>query len=112
MMGSMKSKIKSENIFEQRIYAGLRSLAELPYFEITDKGLLRLTVDDLNNGIDIHVHFALNALAGPKPDLLTAHPETKYYLNVNSPISMTNYMGQNQTADDTKYHGDDYGYCL
>lgn len=81
-------------------YAGIRGLAELPYFEMTDAGLLRLTVDNLSSGIDGHVHFAINALDAPKPNLQVRYSETKYYLDVKSPILMTNYMGQNNTEQD------------
>jgi predicted TIM-barrel fold metal-dependent hydrolase len=86
--------------FETRKYEGIRGLAELPYFEMTDAGLLRLTVDNLSSGIDGHVHFAINALDAPKPNLQVRHRETKYYLDVKSPILMTNYMGQNNTEQD------------
>jgi len=98
----MKSEMKNKGMFEERTYAGLKSLADLPYFEWTDGGLLKLTVDGLEGGIDGHVHFATNGLAGPKPDLLLKHPATKYYLDVNSPIRMDNYMGQNNTEQDVK----------
>jgi uncharacterized protein len=91
---------KEENSFEKRTYPGLRSLADLPYFEWTDAGLLKLTVDGLEGGIDGHTHFATNALAGPKPDLQLRHPATKYYLDAKSPIRMDNYMGQNNTEQD------------
>jgi len=80
-----------------RKYAGLRDLAELPYFEYTNEGLLRLTVDDLQDGIDAHVHFALNAASGPKPDLLKRHKETKYYFDVNNTYSLNNFISDNQT---------------
>ena len=99
----MKGKINDTGILEQRTYPGLRSLAELPYFELNDSGLLKLTVDELDGGIDGHVHFAFNALAGPKPDLLMPHPETKYCMDVNNPISLVNYMGQNLTEQDMSY---------
>ncbi len=98
----MKNGTTNQIGFANRTYAGLRSLAELPYFECTDGGLLKLTVDGLDGGIDGHTHFATNALSGPKPDLLLRHPETRYYLNVNNPIRMDNYMGQNNTEQDLK----------
>jgi uncharacterized protein len=96
----MKDNMKNVSPFEQRVYPGLRSLAELPYFEFTHDSLLKLTVDDLDGGIDGHAHFATNGLAGPKPDLQLRQPETKYFLHVNSPIRMDNYMGQNNTEQD------------
>jgi uncharacterized protein len=83
--------------FKTRKYTGIRGLAELPYFEYTDSGLLRLTVDDLQGGIDAHVHFALNAASGPKPDLLKRHSGTKYYFDVNNTYSLNNFISENQT---------------
>jgi hypothetical protein len=85
---------------ESRKYSGMRALAELPYFELTGDGLLRLKLDDLGPGIDGHTHFAGNSLAGPKPDLSIRHPATKYYLATDSPFLMTNYMGQNDSEQD------------
>lgn len=93
----MKNETKD---FSQNTFAGFRRLADLPYFEITDKGLLRLTVDGLEKGIDGHTHLALNALDGPKPDLLAKPGPTRYYIGPDTPISMNNYMGQNQTESD------------
>jgi hypothetical protein len=85
--------------FKTKTYAGIRGLAELPYFEYTDSGLLKLTVDDLQGGIDAHVHFALNAASGPKPDLLKRHSETKYFFDVNNAYSLNNFISNNQTKE-------------
>lgn len=93
------NKTKPED-FSQRTFAGWRRLAELPYFELEDNGLLRLTVDGLEKGIDGHTHLCLNALAAPKPDLLARPGPTKYYISPDTPLSMNKYMGQNQTEAD------------
>jgi uncharacterized protein len=85
--------------FKARKYAGIRGLAELPYFEYTDSGLLKLTVDGLQGGVDAHVHFALNAASGPKPDLLKRHSQTKYYFDVNNTYSLNNFISDNQTPE-------------
>ncbi len=82
---------------KMRRYAAISDLAELPYFDVAENGLLHLTLKSLEGGIDGHVHFALNALMGPKPDLLKQHPETKYYLDLNDQISLDCYMAENQT---------------
>ena len=84
-----------ENQAKLRVYRGIRGLAELPYFEVAENGLLRLTLDDLEGGIDGHIHFALNALAGPRPDLLKSYPETKYYIDLDDELSLDNYMAEN-----------------
>lgn len=96
----MKDARANVSKYEQHTFPGLKSLAELPYFEWTGDGLFKLTVDGLEGGIDGHAHFATNGLSGPKPDLLLRHAETKYYLNQNSPFRMDNYMGQNNTEQD------------
>ncbi len=85
--------------FKTRRYAGMRGLAELPYFEYTDSGLLKLTVDGLEGGIDAHVHFALNAASGPSPDLLKKHDRTKYYLDADNTISLNHFINRDQTAE-------------
>jgi hypothetical protein len=56
----MKSNGDRLHDYSNRLYAGYRELADLPYFEITERGLLKMTVDDLGSGIDGHTHFALN----------------------------------------------------
>jgi uncharacterized protein len=96
----MKNNGPDTGTFTTRAFAGVKALAELPYFELTSTGLLRLTLDGLDNGIDGHVHFALNALNGPKPDLLASTSETRYYMSTASPISLQKYMGLNQTQED------------
>jgi uncharacterized protein len=86
--------------YSNHVFQGLRDMAELPYFELSGDSRLRLAMDDLNAGIDGHVHFALNALSGPRPDLLARHPETNYYLDQRTPLAMNKYMGLNQTESD------------
>jgi len=96
----MKNIRHNTGAFAARTFAGVKALAELPFFELTGTGLLRLTLEGLDGGVDGHVHFALNALNGPKPDLLASTPETRYYMSAASPISLQNYMGLNQTQED------------
>ena len=92
-------------LLEKRRYQGLRGLAGLPYFEMTDSGLLRLTVDGLSGGIDGHTHFALNALAGGEPDLLKSHSRTQYYLNPDINASLDVYINQNNSREDRRKVG-------
>jgi hypothetical protein len=61
-------------------YRGYRELAKLPYFELDDRGKLRLTVDDLPAGIDFHAHFGMSFLLAPEIDLL-AQPPMRYLLD-------------------------------
>ena len=51
-------------------FRGYRGLAALPYFDLDDHGLLRLTVDGLPPVIDFHAHLGMNFLFAPDIDLL------------------------------------------
>ena len=93
----MAAEESRSELFKHKIYNGLRGLAEYPFFEMTDGGLLRLTVDGLERGIDGHTHFSLNSLAGGEPDLLKPFPKTFYYLPPDIKSSL--YVYANQNAD-------------
>lgn len=105
LRGWSAARALNRTLLEKRRYQGLRGLADLPYFEITDRGLLRLTVDGLSGGIDGHTHFALNALAGGEPDLLKSHPLTQYYLNPEINSSLNVYINQNNSREDRRKVG-------
>ena len=97
-IGKLMAAAESRSeLFKRKIYNGLRGLAEYPFFEMTDDGLLRLTVDSLERGIDGHTHFSLNSLAGGEPDLLQSYPKTRYYLPPDIKSSL--YVYANQNAD-------------
>jgi uncharacterized protein len=89
----------------QQYYEGIKGLAEFPYFELSQNGLLRLTVDGLAGGIDGHTHFALNTFAGGRPDLLKAFPETRYYLPPDIKTSLYRYANQSPNAEEKKETG-------
>jgi hypothetical protein len=72
---------------------------------MNDKGLLRLTVDGLERGIDGHTHFSLNSLLGGEPDLLKTYPKTRYYLPPDIKGSMYVYANQNNSPADKKGTG-------
>jgi predicted TIM-barrel fold metal-dependent hydrolase len=99
------AKMVNPEVFRKKTYAGLKGLTELPYFEMNDRGLLRLTVDDLEGGIDGHTHFSLNSLLGGEPDLLKTYPETRYYLPPNIKGSMYVYANQNNSPAEKKEMG-------
>lgn len=92
-------------ISRKKAYMGLRGLAEFPFFEMTDSGLLRLTVDGLEGGIDGHTHFALNGLMAGMPDLLKSWPQTQYYLPPDVKGSLFVYANQNNSKEDKKAVG-------
>lgn len=93
------------SIFKKKIYEGMQGLAQYPFFELTDSGRLRLTVDDLEGGIDGHTHFALNSLAGGSPDLLQEHSQTLYYLPPDIKSSLYVYANQNASEEEKKAMG-------
>lgn len=92
-------------LFNKKVYQGLHGLAEYPFFEMTERGLLRLTVDGLEGGIDGHTHFALNGLMGGSPDLLKSWPQTRYYLPPDVKGSLNVYANQNNGPEDKKATG-------
>ncbi len=93
------------NTTQMKTYKGLRGLADTPYFELTDKGLLRLTVDGMKGGIDGHTHLNLNSLAGREPDLLKLHPHTLYFLPPDINASIYTYANQNNSPEEQKEMG-------
>ena len=99
---ALVSTVAEQEWLKKKAYDGMKGLANLPYFEITEKGLLRLTVDGLDGGIDGHTHFALNSLTGGQPDLLKPHPETRYYLPPDIESSLYVYANQNATPEQKK----------
>ncbi len=88
------TKLLQAEVFKRQHYEGLRGLTEYPYFELTDKGLLRLTVDGLEDGIDGHTHLALNAFMGGKPNLLKSHSRTIYYMSPEAKASINLYANK------------------
>ncbi|MFO7963330.1 MAG: hypothetical protein R6U50_05365 [Desulfobacterales bacterium] len=87
---------------KNKIYHGFKGLTDLSYFEMTDRGLLRLTLDNLEGGIDGHVHFALNGFTCLKPNLQRSTPKTEYYIESDCEMSLNVYMNKNQTSADKK----------
>jgi len=102
---SLAATVFNQAIFKQKAYMGLRGLAEYPFFEMTDKGLLRLTVDGMQGGIDGHTHLALNSFVGGEPDLLKPYPKTQYYLPPDIKTSLYVYANQNNSQEEKKAMG-------
>lgn len=61
-------------------YRGYRGLAELPYFELDSRGVLRLTAE-IPPAFDFHTHLGMNFLFAPDIDLLRKTARTKYLLD-------------------------------
>ena len=67
--------------FGDQRYAGYRGLADLPYFELDEAGILRCIVQDLPPALDIHAHLGMSLLFAPQPDLLAKHERVEHLLD-------------------------------
>jgi len=61
-------------------FRGYRGLAELPYFELDERGELRVTID-LPPAVDFHTHLGINLLFAPDIDLTRSTPRIRYLLD-------------------------------
>ena len=64
-----EAKRSGQGPFGELRFRGYRGLAELPWFEIDDKGVLRNVATDLPRAIDMHCHFGISLLMAPEVDL-------------------------------------------
>lgn len=65
---------------EQR-YRGYVGLAELPWFDLDERGDLRLTDDAVPDAIDFHTHLGMSLLFRPELDLLASTPRVRHLLD-------------------------------
>jgi predicted TIM-barrel fold metal-dependent hydrolase len=85
-------------------YRGYRGLAELPYFELDDRGTLRCTVEDLPPIFDVHAHLGMALLLAPNIDLLARTERVRYMLDCDSEdpgcaLDLDVYMNANFTPE-------------
>jgi predicted TIM-barrel fold metal-dependent hydrolase len=80
-------------------FRGYRGLAELPYFDLDEHGLLRLTVDGLPPVIDFHAHLGMNFLFAPDIDLLRRTPRTQYFLDLDLDVYINSAFTEATHAD-------------
>jgi predicted TIM-barrel fold metal-dependent hydrolase len=64
-----------------QLYRGYRGLAELPWFELDERGRLVCTVADLPPVIDIHAHLGISLGVAPDVDLTRRTPRVRYMLD-------------------------------
>jgi predicted TIM-barrel fold metal-dependent hydrolase len=62
-------------------YQGYRGLAELPWFELDDRGVLRCTVQDLPPVLDTHAHLGMSLLLAPNINLQQRTPRVRHLLD-------------------------------
>jgi predicted TIM-barrel fold metal-dependent hydrolase len=62
-------------------FRGYRGLAELPWFELDEGGLLRCTAEDLPPVLDVHAHLGMSLLLAPEIDLQARTPRVRHLLD-------------------------------
>lgn len=65
-------------------FRGYRGLAELPWFEIDDRGRLVCTVADLPPAIDFHCHFGMSLGLAPELDLMARTERVRHLLDCDA----------------------------
>jgi len=88
-------------------YRGYRGLAELPWFELDDQGVLRCVAEDVPLAIDMHCHLGISLLFAPDIDLLARTPRVQHLLDCDGqdpgcPLDLDVYMNANFTPEDLR----------
>jgi hypothetical protein len=81
-------------------YRGYRGLAELPWFELDERGRLVCTVPDLPPVFDVHAHLGMSLLLAPEVDLLARTPRVRHLLDCDGeepgcPLDLDVYLNAN-----------------
>jgi predicted TIM-barrel fold metal-dependent hydrolase len=88
-------------------YRGYRGLADLPWFELDDRGRLRCTVEDLPPVVDIHAHLGMSLLLAPEIDLQARAPRVRHLLDCDAEdpgcvLDLDVYINANFTPADLR----------
>lgn len=70
--------------FGPQRYRGYRGLAELPWFELDERGVLRCVDKSVPLSIDTHCHFGMSLLFKPKLDLLARTERVRHLLDCDA----------------------------
>jgi hypothetical protein len=86
-------------------YRGYRGLAELPWFELGDAGVLRMVDDGVPRAIDMHCHLGISVLFEPELDLLARTDRVRHLLDCDATLpgcelDLDVYINGNFTEDD------------
>ena len=65
-------------------FRGYRGLAELPWFELDNDGILRNVASDLPRAIDVHCHFGRSTLLAPELDLYRPTERVQHLLDCDA----------------------------
>jgi predicted TIM-barrel fold metal-dependent hydrolase len=88
-----------------QVYRGYRGLAELPWFEVDDRGRLVCTVPDLPPAIDFHCHFGMSLAFAPELDLMARTSRVRHLLDCDATdpgcdLDLDVYINANFGPDD------------
>ncbi len=89
----------------QHVYPGYRGLAELPWFELDNRGRLTCVDDAVPETIDVHAHLGMSVLFRPTLDLQAHAPRTRHLLDCDAedpgcPLDLDIYINGNFTEQD------------
>lgn len=93
--------------FGMHRYRGYRGLADLPWFELDDKGTLRCIAEDLPPVFDAHAHLGMSLLLAPDIDLQARTERVRHLLDCDATdpgceLDLDVYMNANFTAADLR----------
>ena len=88
-----------------QVYRGYRGLAELPWFELDDRGRLRCVAEDLPPIIDIHAHLGMSMFLAPDLDLHARTDRVRHLLDCDGempgcPLDLDVYINANFRPQD------------
>lgn len=90
--------------FGAQVYRGYRGLADLPWFELDDAGVLRCVDETVTSSIDVHAHLGMSVLFTPELDLQANTPRVRHLLDCDATdpgcsLDLDIYINGNFTED-------------
>ncbi len=67
-----------------QVFSGYRGLADLPWFELDDSGMLHCVGETVPHSIDVHAHLGMSVLFRPKLDLQATAPRVRHLLDCDA----------------------------
>jgi hypothetical protein len=97
---AQEQELRGKGPYGEQIYEGYRGLAELPWFDLDDRGQLRCTDESVPLSIDAHCHLGMSVLLRPTLDLLAPSDRVKHLLDCDAtspgcPLDLDIYINGN-----------------